>query len=291
MMESASGPRLWDLPQEERVGVLRSEIGRITTRLGELDVDLLDHPAVGDWKIRDVVAHLVVVAEFYTDNINRGASGDAGASSGWPPPGTGRGVVSAPGIRQKAEQVADTLEATVIDRLYSSGMALADALDADELSLEFECYHPGGIIRANRFAVLFLKELGLHEWDIFEALEPPCRMSHWAVDAALQAMEEELASGSLRWLTDPDASPDPLTFRVITSGDPAVERDLLLESHETRLVAIDEGRNVNSWLRVDVADFVLACSGRSDLVAVVNEGRAEGDPEALGVLTRRLTGM
>jgi hypothetical protein len=259
--------------------------------LGDLDATLLDHPAVGDWKIREVVAHLVVVAEFYTDNIGRGASGDAGASAGWPPPGTGRGEIAAPGILQQAARISDTYQAAVIDRLHSSALVLADALDGDESSLEYECYHPGGVLAANRFAVLFLKELGLHEWDIFEALQPPCEMSRWGVDAAFQAMEEELASGSLRWLTDPDASPDPLTFRVITSGDVAVERDLILEPHQTRLVAVDEQRKVDSRLRLEAADFVLGCSGRRDFVAVVAAGRGEGDPGALGVLARRLTGM
>jgi hypothetical protein len=290
-MGSVSGQRLSDLPYEERVRVVRDEIGRVTARLDGLDAALLDHPAVGDWRIRDVIAHLVVVAEFYTDNINRGASGDAGASPGWVPPGTGRGEVAAAAILQQAARASDTYDAAVIDRMRSSALALADALEGDESSLEYECYHPGGIIAANRFAVLFLKELGLHEWDIFEALQPQSEMSRWGVDAAFQAMEEELASGSLRWLTDPDAGPDPLTFRVVTSGDVAVERDLLLEPQQTRLVAVDEHRMVDSMLSLDAADFVLGCSGRRDLVAVVASGRGEGDPDALGVLARRLTGM
>jgi hypothetical protein len=290
-MESVSGPRLWDLPYHARVGVLRDEIGRITARLGDLDEDQLDHRAIGDWKIREVVAHLVVVAELYTNSINRGASGDVAVSGDLPQPGTGRGALVAAGLRQQAAQLADAFDATGIERLRRGAMVLADTLDADEFSLEFECYHPGGIIPANRFMVLFLKELGLHEWDMFEALQPPCEMSRWGVDAAFQAMEEELASGSLRWLTDPDASPDNLTFRVITSGDVAVERDLLVEPHQTRLVAVDEQRSVNSLLRLDAVDFVLGCSGRRDLVAVVTEGRGEGDPDALRVLARRLTGM
>ena len=290
IMESVPGQRLWDLPYAERVGALRDETARITTRLGDLDPDELDHPAVGDWKIRDVVAHLVAVAGLYTDSIGRGASGDLELSGDLPPPGTGRGALVAAGLREGAAKLADSFDATVVDRLRSSGRGLADALDADESSLEYECYHPGGIIPANRFAVLFLKELGLHEWDIFEALQPPCKMSRWGVDAAYQAMEEELASGSLRWLTDPDAS-DTLTFRVITTGDVVVERDLVLEPHQTRLVPVDEERNVMSRLKLDAADFVLGCSGRRDLAALVTEGNGEGDPDALRVLGRRLTGM
>ncbi len=290
-MESVSDPRLWELPYHERVGIVREETARITARLGDLDAELLDQPAVGDWTIRAVVAHLVVVAELYTSSITRGASGDVEVSGDLPQPGTGRGALVAAGLRDQATELADAFDTTVIDRFRSRALVLADTLDADESSLEYECYHPGGIIPANRFMVLFLKELGLHEWDIFEALQPPCTMSRWGVDAAFQAMEEELASGSLRWLTDPDAGPDTLTIRVITSGDVAVERDLLLEPHQTRLVAVDEQRNVDSWLRLGAADFVLGCSGRSDFVSIVTEGRGEGDADALRVLDRRLTGM
>lgn len=290
-MKSTSGPRLWDLPYEERVEILRDEILRITARVGDLDDHMLDHPAIGDWKIRDVVAHLVLVAELYTGSINRGASGDLGESGDLPPPGTGRGALVATGLREKAAQVAQNLDTTVIDTWRSTALVLADALDGDEFGLEYECYHPGGIIPANRFLVLYLKELGLHEWDIFESLQPPCKMSRWGVDAALQGMEEELASGSLRWLTDPDPGPDTLTFRVTMSGDLAVERDLVLEPHETRLVAIDNERSVDSRLSLDSADFVLGCSGRLEFSAAVSEGRGEGDPEALRVLDRRLTGM
>jgi uncharacterized protein (TIGR03083 family) len=290
-MGSVSDRRLCELPYHERVGVVRDEIARITTRVGDLDGDLLDRPAVGDWTVRAVLAHLVVVAELYTNSITRGASGNVDVSGDLPQPGTGRGALVAGGLREQATQLADAFDAAVIDKLRSGALVLADTLDTDESSLEYDCYHPGGIIPANRFMVLFLKELGLHEWDIFEALQPPCTMNRWGVDAAIQAMEEELASGSLRWLTDPDGGPDTLTFRVITSGDVAVERDLLLEPHQTRLVAVDEQRNVDSWLRLTAADFVLGCSGRRAFVNVVTEGRGEGDLDALHVLDRRLTGM
>jgi hypothetical protein len=290
-MESAPGARLWDLPHSERVTVVRDEIHRVAGQLDDLDVELLDHPAIGDWTIREVVAHLVIVARFYTDNIGRGSSGDATGSGGRPAPGTSRGALAAAGIRETAADVAAAYDDQVIDKFRSAASVLADTLDADESSLEFECYHPGGIIPASRFAVLFLKELGLHEWDMFEALQPPWKMGRWGTDAALQAMEEELASGSLRWVTDPEASPDTLTLRVITSGDVTVERDLVVEPHQTRLLPVDEQRKVDSRLRIDVADFVLGCSGRRDLAAVVTEGLADGDPDALRLLGRRLTGM
>lgn len=284
-------PRFWDLPHPDRVGVVRDEIARVVARLRALDAEQLDSPAIGDWTVGEVVAHLAVVAEFYTDSIRRGASGDATVSGNRPAPGTGRGAIAASGIRQRAAEVMALTETPVIDRMDRYATGLADALDVDESSLDYGCYHPGGIVPAPRFAVLFLKELGLHEWDMFEALDPPCAMSRWGVDAALQAMEEELASGSLRWVTDPDASTDTLSFRLSTTGDLAVERDLVLEPEQTRLLPVDDRRAIDSPLRLDAADFVLGCSGRRDLVAVVADGRGQGDPAALRSFAARLSGM
>lgn len=277
------------------MAVIRSETRRVTGLLSELSSEELDSPAIGDWTIREVVAHLVVVAEFYLDNIERGAAGDLAVSDDRPAAGTGRGAIAAEGIRERAEQTAAALHDGAVDRLRNAGLALADRLDVDKSSLEFGCYHPGGIVPANRFNVLFLKELGLHEWDMFEALRAPWPMSRWGVDAAIQAMEEELASGSLRWVTDPTAGGDAISFRVITSGHVRVERDLVVEPGKTRLVAVDvdvdEQRESHSVLRVDGADFVLGLSGRRDLSAVVQQGGGQGDADALRKLARRLTGM
>ncbi|MGH1494024.1 MAG: maleylpyruvate isomerase N-terminal domain-containing protein [Acidimicrobiales bacterium] len=289
--EPATNVRLGDLAHRDRVEVIRSETRRVTGLLSELSSEELDHQAIGGWTIREVVAHLMVVAEFYLDNIERGSAGDRAISGGRPAPGTGRGSIAAEGIRERAEQVAAVLNDAAVDRLREAGLALADRLDADESILEFGCYHPGGVVPANRFNVLFLKELGLHEWDMFEALRAPWPMSRWGVDAAIQAMEEELASGSLRWVTDPSASPDAISFRVITSGHVTVERDLVVEPGQTRLVAVDDQRESHSLLRVDGADFVLGLSGRHDLATVVEQGRGEGDIDALKKLGRRLTGM
>lgn len=277
------------------MAVIRSETRRVTGLLSELSSEELDSPAIGDWTIREVVAHLVVVAEFYLDNIERGATGDLAVSDDRPAAGTGRGAIAAEGIRERAEQTAAALHDGAVDRLRNAGLALADRLDVDKSSLEFGCYHPGGIVPANRFNVLFLKELGLHEWDMFEALRAPWPMSRWGVDAAIQAMEEELASGSLRWVTDPTAGGDAISFRVITSGHVRVERDLVVEPGKTRLVAVDvdvdEQRESHSVLRVDGADFVLGLSGRRDLSAVVQQGGGQGDADALRKLARWLTGM
>ncbi len=289
-MDLASDARLGARPLAERVSIMRHEIDRLAARLSALSPDRLDQPAIGDWTVREVVAHMAVVPEFYTDGVVRGAAGDTGGAGHPTAAGTGRGEIAAEGIRKGAVALARKSD-DVIGRFRRSAEALADALSGDEADLGYPCFHPGGLVPANRFLVLFLKELGLHEWDMFEALEPPCVMSRWGADAAFQALEEEIASGSLRWVTDPGRSPGAVTIRVTTTGAVVGERDLILEPDKTRLVAVDEGRTVDGRLRVDAADFTLGCSGRLDLAAAVADGRAEGDLDVVRVLAGRLTGM
>jgi uncharacterized protein (TIGR03083 family) len=290
-MDTAPDRRLWDLVPHERAEVIRGEVSRIADRLQALDPDRLDAPAIGEWTVREVVAHLAMVAGFYKGSIDRGAAGKSGAPANRPEAGTGRGTLAAAGVLQQATELAEALRDEVVDRLRQAGGELADRLDRDESELGFDCYHPGGILTASRFAVLYLKELGLHEWDVFEALEPPCSMSRWGVDAAFQAMEEEVASGSLRWVTDSEVGPDRRAIRVVTTGAVAAERVLLLEPDGTRLVDADGGHRIDGTIELDAADFVLGCSGRVDLVAVMSEGRVEGDHESVAMLAGRLTGM
>ncbi|MDH4074657.1 MAG: maleylpyruvate isomerase N-terminal domain-containing protein [Acidimicrobiia bacterium] len=289
-MDLVSDARLGARPLAERVTIMRQEIDRLAARLSALTPEQLDRPAIGDWTVREVVAHMAVVPEFYTDGIVRGASGDTGGAGNPTPAGTGRGEIAADNIRKGAVGLARKVD-DVIGRFRRSAEGLADALSGDEAALSYPCYHPGGLLPANRFLVLFLKELGLHEWDIFEALEPPCAMGRWGADAAFQALEEEIASGSLRWVTDPARNPQAVTIRVTTTGAVAGDHDLILDPDWTRLVGADDGRAIDGRLRIDAGDFTLGCSGRLDLVAAVESGRAEGDLNVVRVLAGRLTGM
>lgn len=289
-MEIPADTRLASLPLADRVTILRQEVDRLTDRLRALDPARLDEPAIGNWTVREVVAHLAVVPEFYTDGVIRGASGDFSSGGGPVEAGKGRGETQAPGILKGATALAQRSR-DVIARFNRSGHGLADALSGDPASLDYPCYHPGGLLPANRFLVLCLKEIGLHEWDIFEALEPPCPMSRWGADADFQAMEEEIASGSLRWVTDPGRAPEAVTIRVATTGAVTAERDLILAPDRTTLVPVDPERAVDGHLRIDAGDFVLACSGRLDPAQLVTAGRAEGDLGPVQVLARRLTGM
>lgn len=296
MVQRGAGDRTQDgrfveLTSRERAGVLRGEVARIAERLGRLDTSDLDRPARGDWSVREVVAHLAAVPTFYRSSVERGRGGKHEGPAGGLAAGEGRGTIVAGGVQQQAAEVARTAGDAVIEQFVAAGSALADALDGDDDDLAYPCYHPGGIVPANRFAVLFGKELGLHEWDVFDALESPGAMGRWGTDAALAAMEEEIASGSLRWVTDSSADPTTAVIEVSLRGHLQGRWHLLLESDTVLLVPPIPDRRVDGRFDADAGEFVLCCSGRLDPLTLLADGRASGDAEPLGVLARRLSGM
>ena len=74
---------------QDKVQLIKFESERLTEYLGSLSPDSWTLPsACGLWEIRDVAAHLVMVAEFYSDVISRGLQGDSSPTEGFPPAGT-----------------------------------------------------------------------------------------------------------------------------------------------------------------------------------------------------------
>ena len=81
------------------------------------------------------------------------------------------------------------------------------------------CYHPGGIVAAENFIELRLKELAVHEWDVRAALEPAARLSPATFPAILATISESIASGSLRWAFWSGPAPaTPVRYRFEIAG-------------------------------------------------------------------------
>jgi len=204
----------------ERCDLLDGETARVTAWLRSLDPGALDGPAIGDWTIRQVVAHLVGVAEFYAGNVERGAAGDIEPPKGRPPAGSMRGASAAAGVAAGAAALAEATAADPIGAFERSAAALAErlrSLGPDQLDLPG--YHPGGLLPLNRFLLLRAKELCVHDWDLRAPTDPSARISDLGVAAVLLIIDERIASGSLRWAYQPDAAVDePVRIHVRLDG-------------------------------------------------------------------------
>ncbi len=185
----------------DRVTLLQTESARIKQYLHTLPPDAWDRPsACTQWQVRDVVVHLVGVAEVYADFVARGIQGDHSPLPGWLPAGLGSAMAG-------AERTAQ-LSIAARERLGDQVLAAYDAAD-DWLNFLLAglspqdrakpCYLSGGLVPAQHFIDIRLKELAVHEWDIRSCLEPHAQVSPARLPAIMTTIAGSMASGSIPW--------------------------------------------------------------------------------------------
>src|SRR5262245_62881447 len=158
----------------DRVKILQSESERIKQYLHALPLEALSKPsACTQWQVQDVIAHLIGVAETYASSVSRGLQGDTGPLPGRLPAGQATAALSAESIAQRSIAARQTLG----DQLLATFDAANDRLNSLLAGLKPEqrslpCYHPGGIVKAQNFMDLRLKELAVQAGDIRAAREP-----------------------------------------------------------------------------------------------------------------------
>ena len=265
----------------DRVKVLQSESERIKQYLHALPLETLSQPsACTQWQVQDVIAHLVGVAETYTSSVSRGLQGDTSALPGRLPAGQGTAALSAESIAQRSIAARKTLG----DQLFASFDAANDHLNGLLAGLgpeqrDIPCYHPGGIVKAQNFIHLRLKELAVHEWDIRAGLEPEAHVSPASLPAILTTISESIASGSLRWAfwSGPQL-PTPVRYRCAVTGPGPSKSDIVVEGNTLRMEDAG-GTTANVTVCCDTETYVLLVYGRLNLEAAIASGRLtiEGD--------------
>ena len=262
-------------PFADRLHVLQSESERIKQYLHALPLAALQKPsACTQWQVQDVIAHLIGVAETYASSVSRGLQGDTGPLPGRLPAGQATASLSAEGIAQRSITARQTLGEALLatfdaanDRLNS----LLAGLEPAQRSLP--CYHPGGIVKAQNFMDLRLKELAVHEWDIRAALEPEAHVSPASIPAIMTTISESIASGSLRWAfwSGPHLT-TPVRYRFVVTGPGPGKSDIVVESNTLRMEDAGE-TTARVTMRCDTETYVLLVYGRLNLEAALDSGR------------------
>ncbi|MCC6435606.1 MAG: maleylpyruvate isomerase N-terminal domain-containing protein [Acidimicrobiales bacterium] len=270
----------------ERCRLLAAETARVGAWLRSLEPADLDGPAVGDWTRRDVVAHLVVVANFYAGNIERGAAGDVAAPEGRPPAGSMRGATAAAGVRSGAAAVAASTADDPLGAFDRSATRLGSRLaDLSEEQLDLPGYHPGGLLPLNRFLFLRAKELCVHEWDLRAPTEPDARISDLGVAAVLQIIDENIASGSLRWAYRPDPTVEGPLHVAVSLDHPVRWRAGFTVTGDSVDMDPTGGQGpdaaVDATITGDAEVFVRVVYGRADPTVAHAEGTLVFDPPSL----------
>jgi uncharacterized protein (TIGR03083 family) len=265
----------------ERLTCLRAESERFTQYLRTLPAEAWSRPsACTQWQVQDVVAHLVGVAEFYADTVARGLQGDASPPQGRPPAGSVNAAMTAESLAKRTiaarKRLANHLLATFEATNERLNHLLAGLTPEDR---QKPCYHPGGMVPAQHFIDLRLKELALHEWDIRSRLEPDFHLSPASFSPMIELLAGSVASGSLRWgFWAGPALSAAVHYGFEVSGPVPYSADIIVEG-DTARVAETGDTMPDVTFRCDTETFVLLVYGRLPLAEALDSGRlaVEGD--------------
>ena len=219
---------------EERARLYESESVRFQEYLSGLPKDAWRRQSACDeWRVEDVVAHLIGNSEFYAGTVARGLQGESSPPEGRPAAGTGHPSISAAALAKSSIASREALGDRLLSTYIEKDNILINLLTSLNLGDRVKpCYHPGSIVPAGNFVDLRFKEVVLHEWDIRSAIEEKATLSPAGLASMVILIQESFASGSLRWafwagppLADPVRyrfevkSPVPMTADIVVAGD------------------------------------------------------------------------
>lgn len=262
---------------EDRVNLVRTESDRFKQYLGTLSPEDWCHPSACDaWEARDVVAHLIIGVDMYTENISRGVGGDSS-----PPSGVTTLDAEGMAARMKANaQRAIALRESLGEQLLHTFSERCDALNRLLAGLGSQdwdklCFHPAAVIPVRTFVDLRIAELAVHEWDIRSKLEVSSPVSAPSLRVIMDLMPGFIVGRLFR----PGAKLSaPVRFRIELTGAAPGSQDITVEGGQARMEPSGAAAP-DVTLRCDTETFVLLAYGRVTAVSAISDGRitVEGD--------------
>jgi uncharacterized protein (TIGR03083 family) len=261
--------------QAELVIVLQSEFERLKQYLVALPADAWTKPsACALWEVRDVVAHLIGVADFYTDCITRGLRGDTSTPAGRPEPSSfltqeerqQRATAGA----QRTIALRESLGQELLDVFCTTGdhfNHLVASLSPHEW--DTPCHHGRGILPVRSLVSGMVFERAIHGWDIRSVLEPTAHLS----PEALTIMPDHVAA-CLHWFFLPDARlSTPIRYRFALTGALSRQWDIVVEGDTAHIGPAADATPANATFSCEVETFALMMCGRIGFDAALGDQR------------------
>ena len=278
-------------PAAVRIEPIQAEAEALGHYLHTLPPDAWRQPsACQGWEVRDVVGHLVDVAEFYVEVITRGLQGDVS-----PPAGVSQGgTVTAEVIAQYAiaarERLGDRLLPTFKARYEQLCLVLAGLSPGDWETL---CYYASEPKQrpVREYIPLSVQELAIHGWDIRSGLAPPAHLSTTSLAVLVQHTPRRLGRPRLATFPGQAMLPTPLRYRWQLTGVVAGAHDIVVEHGRCRMEPAATAVPQVTF-RCEAETFVLLMYRRLALAAATATGRlaVEGDNELIVAFDQWLTG-
>ncbi|MCH8186445.1 MAG: maleylpyruvate isomerase family mycothiol-dependent enzyme [Chloroflexi bacterium] len=263
---------------EARVKIASAESERLNEYLSSLSAEAWSKPSACDrWEVRDVVAHLVGVAQSYTERTHRSLRGDSSPPEGLPAPGSVNAAVFAEGSAQRVLSRRERLG----NRVLSDFSKAKDQLDQLLATLgpqdwDKPSYYVSIGIASMRFRPdVWISELAIHGWDIRSRLEPEAHLSEETVPVLMDVVREQLT----KWIFSPGPRlPAPIRYRFELTGVCANSRDILVEGDKASMEPAGTGK-ADVTLHCDAETFILIAFGRLSTDTAISADRltTQGD--------------
>ena len=263
------------------VRVIQSESQRLSQHLHTLPSDVWQKPSACDrWEVRDVVAHLDFVAEFYTDVISRGVRGDVSPPKEFP-------GIDLPDRSTFDEYIAEEALArrkSLGERLLPTLIARWDRLNQLMGRLSSEDWNKPcwrfrwiGTYPAWQFIVLTIQELAIHEWDLRFGLEPSPSLSAECLPVLLERIAQPTFP-RLSNLRVSSSQSGAVRYRFEVTGVVPGRHDMIVEDSKGRIEpAGAEAAQVTFHCDIDTFVLIMYTRLTANQVTAAARLTAEGD--------------
>jgi uncharacterized protein (TIGR03083 family) len=275
------------------VTVFHAEAERLAQYLDTLPPDAWTQPSpcVG-WEVRDVVAHLTFIAEFYADVIARGVQGDTALLPDRPP-GDGPELAAFHAyLAERAiawrERAGEHLLATFRTR-YAQLHHLLAGLAPEDWEKPCAFWRFAGNIPVRMFLPLVIPELAIHGWDIRSRFETPSPLSAASVPVLMARIPGLLAFPGVGTFRLGARAPKPVRYRFALTGAVPGTYDMQVENDTARIAPVDTAPpHVTFRCATDI--FVLLMYRRLTLEPIMQAGHlaVDGDPGLIAAFDRWL---
>jgi uncharacterized protein (TIGR03083 family) len=273
------------------VPIVQTEADGLAQFLDTLSDDDWQRPSACDlWTIRDVVAHLIWAADFYTDTVSRGMRGDISRPADRPPGDAPEPTAMPAYFNQHAIKMRDRLGAALMPTFRSSFGALSSLiLGLSPQQWDMPCaffQRFGGTQPARAFLLLIIQELVIHGWDIRSRFDATATLAAESLPPLMERIPNRTGFAGFPI----DAARWPLVrYQFDLQGERARCYDLIVEAGKTRLEPAGNAP-AEVTLHCDQATFALMMYKRLTLAPAVASGRltVAGDQELAAVLDQWL---
>ena len=211
--------------------------------------------ACADWKVADVVTHLITIAGMKTMSIQRALRGDSS-----PPMGYQRRSPE-----ERLEELVNLREAYYEDIFYEFNASclrlnsLLVGLTPDQY--EFAAWHPATVMDVSRLIELRLMELAVHAWDIRYVFDRNAKINPVAVPF-LKGWLPNWLRASFRKPVDLEGS---VTFRFDLTDLDGEANALKVRADSFSLDSADLTSDADVTVSLDSSAYILFLMGRVNL--------------------------